>query len=124
MTYLLYMLLPTDLPMINKDLLIFMAAYYGNIERYARLRRPNNWVPTEVECVVRGIYHNTIFAKWWSLQPRELNMDIERAIHAHFIMNNNLSQITPDSKFLPYCIWYPSFSHVATCKELVRRVRS
>ncbi|KAF7122878.1 hypothetical protein CNMCM5793_000988 [Aspergillus hiratsukae] len=48
MTHLLYMPLPTDLPTMNKDLLILMAAYYANIERYARLRRPNNWVPTEV----------------------------------------------------------------------------
>lgn len=122
MTHLLYTTLPTDLPTINKDLLILMAAYYGNIERYARLRRPNRWGRWEISCAVRGIYHNTMIAKWWSLQPGKKPFPIEEAIHARFIMNNDLSQITPDSKFLPYCIWYPSFPHVATCKELVRRV--
>ncbi|GIK07218.1 hypothetical protein Aspvir_002875 [Aspergillus viridinutans] len=59
-SHLLYTPLPADLPTMNKDLLILMATYYGNIERYARLRRPNNWITTEVESVVRGIYHNSI----------------------------------------------------------------
>jgi hypothetical protein len=36
-THLLYTPLPTNLPTMNKDLLILMAAYYGNIERYACL---------------------------------------------------------------------------------------
>jgi hypothetical protein len=31
--------LPIDLPTVEKDLLILMAAYYGDIDRYARLRR-------------------------------------------------------------------------------------
>ncbi|GFF43099.1 hypothetical protein IFM46972_07090 [Aspergillus udagawae] len=123
-SHLLYTPLPTDLPTMNKDLLILMAAYYRNIERYARLRRPNNWVTTEVECVVRGIYHNSMFAKWWSFQPGEAPISIEKAINARFIMNNDLSRITPETKFLPYCIWYPSFPHVATCKELLRRLPS
>jgi hypothetical protein len=124
MTHLLYTPLPTDLPTINKDLLILMAAYYGNIERYVRLRRPNKWVGSEMCCAVRGIYHNTMFAKWWSLQPGEVPFPIQEAIHARFIMNNDLSRITPDTKCLPYCIFYPSYPHVATCKELVRRVPS
>ncbi|GIJ90508.1 hypothetical protein Asppvi_009464 [Aspergillus pseudoviridinutans] len=29
-----------------------------------------------------------------------------------------------DSDELPYCIWYPSFPRLATCKELLRRVPS
>ncbi|GFF48409.1 hypothetical protein IFM58399_08293 [Aspergillus lentulus] len=125
-SHLLYTPLPADLPTMNKDLLILMAAYYGNIERYARLRRPNSWVTTEVECVVRGVYHNSMFAKWWSLQPGPGPAPdrIEKAINARFIMNNDLSRITPETRHLPYCIWYPSFPHVATCKELLRRVPS
>ncbi|GIJ81665.1 hypothetical protein Asppvi_000164 [Aspergillus pseudoviridinutans] len=121
-THLLYTPLPADLPTMNKDLLILMAAYYGNIERYARLRRPGRWVKCEVSCVVRGIYHNSMFAKWWSLLPGQWDPNIERAIYARFIMNNDLSQIMPETKNLPCCIWYPSFPHVATCKELFRRV--
>lgn len=39
-SHLLYTPLPADLPTMDKDLLIQMAAYYGNINRYSRLRRP------------------------------------------------------------------------------------
>ena len=56
----------------------------------------------ELECVVRGIYHNTMFAKWWSLQPvlstDENSLHIRRAIYARFIMNNDLSRITEDTE--------------------------
>lgn len=56
---------PADLPAltVNKNLLILMAAFDGNIDRYARLRRRHP-VEGETRCVVRGIYHNTSFAKW------------------------------------------------------------
>lgn len=37
---LLYNPLPADLPTVQKDFLILMAAVQGNIDRYARLRRP------------------------------------------------------------------------------------
>ena len=64
-SHLLYTPLPADLPTMNKDLLIEMAAYYGDIDRYTRLRRPDpHYTITESHCVVRGIYHNTMFAKW------------------------------------------------------------
>jgi hypothetical protein len=64
---LLYTPLPLDLPAVNKDLLIAMAAYYGDVDRYARLRRPGP-VENELPCIIHGIYTNTMFAKWWSLQ--------------------------------------------------------
>jgi hypothetical protein len=63
---LLYSPLPADLPHLDKDLLILFAAYSGNIDRYVRLRRPK-FIHLELECVVRGIYHDTMFAKWWSV---------------------------------------------------------
>lgn len=69
-TPLLYTPLPDDLPTVGKDLLILMAAYYGDIERYVRLRR-SVMLEKELSCIVRGIYHNTMFAKWWSLQSSE-----------------------------------------------------
>lgn len=37
---LVYSPLPADLPLISKDKLIHVAAYNGDIDRYARLRRP------------------------------------------------------------------------------------
>lgn len=40
-----------------------MTAYYGDIDRYVRLRRPV-MIKNEMQCIVRGIYHNTMFAKW------------------------------------------------------------
>jgi hypothetical protein len=121
---LLYSPLATDLPPVNKDLLILHAAYSGNIDRYTRLRRPS-MLKAEGGCVVRGIYHETMFAKWWSLQP-ELPIaypDIRRAINARFIMNNDLSRITKNTKKneLPYLIWYPHWANSETYEELTRR---
>ncbi len=65
---LLYTPLPLDLNVTSKekDLLILMAAYYGDIDRYFRLRRRTQ-LRKELNCIVRDIYHNTLFAKWWSL---------------------------------------------------------
>lgn len=123
-SHLLYTPLPVDLPTMNKDVLILMAAYYGDVDRYSRLRRPR-LVLTELDCVVRGIYHNSMFAKWWSLQePSFLSPWVQKATNARFIMNNDLSRITSETRLLPYCIWYPSVPHPSTCKELFRRLPS
>lgn len=100
-----------------------MAAYYGDIDRYSRLRRPR-LIKSEMACVVRGIYHNSMFAKWWSFQPKPLDSSLFAAIHARSIMNNDLGGITTETKHLPYCIWYPSVPHASTCRELFRRVPS
>lgn len=66
--------LPYDIPIVDKDLLILMAAYHGDIDRYARLRRPN-FIPKELECCIRGIFHNTSFALWWTAQEQEVLQD-------------------------------------------------
>lgn len=81
--------LPADLLTVQKDTLIVMAAYLGEVDRYARLRRPK-LVDGEVACCVRGVYHNTIFAVWWSKQPEHLHVKIKTAINARHIMNNVL----------------------------------
>jgi hypothetical protein len=65
-TKLLYEPLPPDLPTVKKDFLIQMAAYEGNIDRYARLARPRLVDRVELACVIRGIYHHTMFARWWA----------------------------------------------------------
>ncbi|KAH8879282.1 hypothetical protein GQ53DRAFT_739030 [Thozetella sp. PMI_491] len=121
MLELLWNPLPADLPWGDKDLLILMAAYYGNVDWYARLRRPEHVSTAEANCVIRGIYHSTIFAKWWSLQP--VDHRYISAIHARFIMNNDISRITDDvsDADLPRQIWYPLRAHAATYLELARR---
>ncbi|KAL2851352.1 hypothetical protein BJX68DRAFT_266263 [Aspergillus pseudodeflectus] len=120
---LLYTPLPADLPTVDKDLLILLAAWSGNIDRYARLRRPKE-IPGEMPCIVRGIHHHPLFAKWWLTQPSTArNGFIQRAIHSRCVMNNDLSWLsdsTPDSD-LPDLIWYPQVAHKATYRELMRR---
>lgn len=129
---LLYLPLPHDMPTTNKDVLILMAAYEGNVDRYARLRRPVV-VEDELECVLRGIYHHTTFAKWWaqcgddSRWPQSDSWNaILTAVDARFIMNNELSRIQPRpsgtrSHLNPFLIWWPLIPHEATLRELVRR---
>lgn len=121
MTELLWNPLPVDLPWGSKDLLVLMAAYYGNIDRYARLRRPLNVSMAESHCVVRGIYHNTMFAKWCSLQPDTAQYAC--AINARFIMTNDLSRITENTRDedLPHQIWFPLRARPETYVELARR---
>lgn len=75
---LLYGPLPVDLPPVEKNKLILAAAYIGDIDRYVRLRRPQMIVgrmsypeykiEDEFRCIIRGIYHNVFWAKWWSSQ--------------------------------------------------------
>ncbi|KAJ5968334.1 hypothetical protein N7501_004582 [Penicillium viridicatum] len=49
--------LPADIPTVDKDLLILMAAWSGNIDRYARLRRPTRIHPT-------AGFENTLYIKF------------------------------------------------------------
>ncbi|CAN8106453.1 unnamed protein product [Discula destructiva] len=114
--------LPPDLPTVDKDLIVLLAAYYGDIDRYSRLRRPR-FIPKELPCVVRGIYHNTLFALWWSRQePSKLSPRIRKAITARMIMNNvvlpSVAQLP--ARDLPYLIWYPSIAADSTYRELHR----
>lgn len=118
---LLYSPLPLDLPTMNKDVLILMAAYEGNVDRYVRLRRPE-MIPEEAEAVIRGIYHNTTFAKWWSLEIKSCKTthyylsNIGAAVNARFIMNNDLSSVFDLPQ--PYLIWYPLWPQRETLEEL------
>lgn len=109
--------LPADLPAVNKDVLILMAAYEGNMDRYARLARPD-LIHGEEACIARGIYHNTCFAKWWG--SRNL---FPAAVNARRTMINDLSYLTPGiaDEDLPYLIWYPLRPDINTLFEIVRR---
>lgn len=111
--------LPRELPTVDKDLLICMAAYYGDIDRYARLRRPT-MVFGELHSCVRGIYHNTMFAVWWSHQ-KEPHYKIEEAVSARYIMNNSLSKAPLSrSACTPYLIWYPTVAFPSTYAKLAK----
>lgn len=130
----MYTPLPLHLPATTKDPLILMAAYEGNLDRYARLRRPR-MLEEEAQAVIRGIYHNTTFAKYWSLQDLKVSWkddyflysydrEIKRATIARFIMVNDLSHITPTSpepNEMPGMIWWPLIPAEETLRELVRR---
>jgi hypothetical protein len=125
--------LPADLPRGNKDVLILMAAYYGNIERYARLRRARV-IDKERGCLVRGIYHNSMFALWCAtqiIQDEVASTHVRKAIHARMIMNNDLSraidihtmQPSKDLEYnMPYLIWFPGRATSSTYKTLARAV--
>lgn len=130
---LLYSPLPKHLPNINKDVLIYHAAYTGNIDRYSRLKRPVEIDDEfEQEAVIQGILHHTAFAKWWSTRDEILKLQSQpghphvheiRAINARFIMNNNISHIsenTPEDQ-LPYQIYWPNIASERVYRALYHR---
>ncbi|KAK2767334.1 hypothetical protein CKAH01_15228 [Colletotrichum kahawae] len=123
-----YKPLPRDLPPVNKDILILMAAWDGNIDRCSRLRRPKP-VENEISTVIRGAYHHTPFARWLDTYVEDLFPDesegvlVRRAIHARFIMNNDLSRIDRFTKgdSLPELFWWPHCPHPDTLQEFAWR---
>lgn len=121
---LFYTPLPSHLPTITKDPLIVMAAYEGNLDRYVRLRRPR-MLDEEYGAILRGIYHNTTFAKWWSLQEiPHYQQCIRTATIARFIMVNDLSHITktsPQPNDMPGMIWWPLIPAERTLEVLAER---
>ncbi|CAK7218965.1 hypothetical protein SCUCBS95973_003661 [Sporothrix curviconia] len=134
---LLWLPLPHNPPAGSKDLLVLMAAYNGDVDRYARLHRPLPVSRAETFCIRRGIYHSTAFARWWwwshQQQPQPRLGYFVCAIHARFIMVNDLSRIhestspTADTDTgtdyydLPWQIWYPLLAQPETYLELARR---
>jgi hypothetical protein len=102
--------LAVHLPTVDKDLLILMAAYNGDIDRYVRLRRPM-MIDKEVNCCVHGIYHHTMFAVLWSKQLYPKNPAIAEAFKARFVMNNVLAPITSqEDPYLPTLIANPTIA--------------
>ncbi|KAF6827577.1 hypothetical protein CMUS01_08945 [Colletotrichum musicola] len=124
---LFYSPLPKDLPTTNKDFLIIMAAWEGNIERYARLRRP--WsIANEISAVIRGIHHHPPFARWIETHLKHLFDIVEwkvlrQAIHARCIMSNDLSRINEHvrGEDLPLVFWWPYRPDENTLRELAWR---
>lgn len=86
---LLYKPLPRDLPTVDKGILILTATWSENVHRYARLRRPRK-VSGEEQCVVRGIYHDTFFAKWVA-EEKGMYPRFARCCNARFLMNDDIS---------------------------------
>ncbi|KAJ4250228.1 hypothetical protein NW762_012043 [Fusarium torreyae] len=86
---LLYQPLPRDLPTIKKTLLIQMAAYDGNIDRFARLAGSGRTLSEmDLDCVTRGILHHSMFSRWWADQA-----EFEKG--------------WPPGVPMPYIIWWP-----------------
>lgn len=120
--------LPTDLPTMHKELLILVAAFEGNLDRWARLRRPGG-NPYELLCVLPGIYKSFAMAKWLddnpeimeSIAPPSEIKTLKRAINARWVMNNDIYRVSdpavPDDE-LPYWIWYPTIPSGRTLVKL------
>ncbi|OQD85395.1 hypothetical protein PENANT_c010G02611 [Penicillium antarcticum] len=139
----LWMPLPPDLPNLEKRLQTQIAAWEGNVDRYSRLMHPRRLrTKLEYNCVLRGVYHSTTFARWWAYQletnPRRAILpgkllsqgnerecrEIRTAINARMIMNNDISGIDDDSDCLPWVIWGPVKPSANTLADLVRKCPS
>ncbi|PLB50086.1 hypothetical protein P170DRAFT_454714 [Aspergillus steynii IBT 23096] len=131
---LLWQPLPLDLPTMKKDLLRQMAAFEGSVDRYDRLinRRSREEIDSrEIICVVRGIYHHTMFARWWQHQidtgafkdrmTKNEQDEIQTAINARRVMINEIGTFTDDTPCKPWLIWYPlKPESVALCRLATR----
>jgi hypothetical protein len=139
----LWMPLPPDLPILDRCLPTQMAAWEGNVDRYARLMHPRRLrTETEYNCILRGIYHHTSFARWWAYQletnsgrmilPGKLLSEgnerecreIRTAINARKIMNNDISDLDDDFGCLPWLIWWPVRPRETTLHELAGKCPS
>lgn len=113
--------IPLDLPTVDKDDLISLAAYNGDTDRYSRLRRPK-MIPGELICCLHGIDHNIMFAIWWSRQNQTWIEGglLGAAICATFIMNNLPSRLRSQVLDLPYLIRYPTIAPSTTYRKLAK----
>ncbi|GKU21495.1 hypothetical protein FLAG1_09322 [Fusarium langsethiae] len=132
---LLYSPIPQDLPTVKKTLLIQMAAHDGNIERYAQLANSGRTLTLlDEDCVVRGIMHHTMYARWWAEQIKDNTIyarsapyvwDIQRAIMARRIMVNDLSVFEngwSTEAPTPHIIWWPLRPHEEYLRLLFENV--
>lgn len=139
----LWMPLPLDLPLLDKRLPTQLAAWEDNVDRYVRLMPPQRLrTETEYNCILRGIYHHTSFARWWAYQletnpgriilPGKLLSEgnerecreVRTAINARKIMNNDISDLDDGSGCLPWLIWWPVRPNENTLGELVSKCPS
>lgn len=136
----LWMPLPPDLPIYEKDVLTQMAAYEGNVDRYVRLRHPRR-IRSDYEfyCIIRGIHHNTMFARCWADQlktnpdrivvPGSTMEDsnwiqcdhIRTAINARRIMVSDIDGIVDGSECFPWLIWWPIMPHCNALDSLAKQ---
>jgi len=115
--------LPSDLPTVNKNLLILVAAYTGNIERYLRLRYKTP-IKFEIECLAHGCRHNPYMAAWVTNHPEATaafatrkpwsGKYLRRSIQERRVMDNDYEHLldtstaakVPDDE-LPEDFWSP-----------------
>ncbi|KAL4745167.1 hypothetical protein BDW72DRAFT_208428 [Aspergillus terricola var. indicus] len=99
--------LPLDLPTMKKDLLRQMASYEGNVDQYVGLLNPRSQKkidPLEALCVIRGIYHNTMFARWWQ----------------HKLSADSIQTLP----YKPWIIWWPLKPAARALQHLAKRCPS
>lgn len=131
--HLLHSPLPLDLPTMNKTLLTLMAAYHGEVDRYARLARRDVVInDREAATIVRGIHCNPLFAKFWQ---GELENDtdlakwlvpfhfraVQKAVSARRIMCGDWQEFEhgwDPNRPRPFLIWWPQKPDDATLSEL------
>ena len=141
---LLYTPLPQDLPTVKKKLLVQMAAYDGNIDRYVRLTglSPVPMGRVEQLCVIRGIYHHTMFARFWALEIERNSPRIQRlsatkiavvysiktAVSARRIMINDTQEFDrgwdTSTHPEPFLIWWPLRPSFETLHALLDKAPS
>jgi hypothetical protein len=101
-----------DPPTMHKDLLILVAAFEGNLDRYARLRRPGRSINYELHCVVPGIYKTFAIASWLDRNPDIVELiasswhpsevkTLRAAINARWIMNNDIYRVVGTDNVVP-----------------------
>lgn len=91
---LLYTPLPFDIPTLRKDLLVQMAAYGGNFDRYFRLLRPRSMGLTKFTCVLRDIYHSTMFARWWAEQVETSAERVKTRMYSHAALLGSIRKLS------------------------------
>jgi hypothetical protein len=102
----------------HKDLSTQIAVWEGNVDLYASLWRTGGMTGAETWCVVRGIYHHTMYARWWAEQlesneDRIASQDVRyhhsfilQAINARRVRINDLA-LHIDMDHIPEMIWGP-----------------
>ncbi|KAJ6186867.1 hypothetical protein N7519_001775 [Penicillium mononematosum] len=99
--------LPLDPPTLKKDL---------------NTRSQKEMGETEARCVVRGIYHNRMFARWWQCNLSDADWcDIQEAINARRVMINDIGTFTEDTPYKPWLIWWPLKPESSALSHLAER---
>lgn len=96
----------------NKVVRMYLA-YMGNSSKYSQIKA-DKVDPMELACIVHGVHFNLDFAYWCYKHMFE-NDNVQVAVSAKLIMNDDLRFVHPDV----YCIWYPDLAKEETYSKLL-----